>query len=553
MKKITGILLAAVCLLQPFAAVHADICIRADLDGGLKITDFSDENAERGVGIMPYGSDINSEKTQTEIFDDMLYINQMGIGEKSVTLFPELTENAVYRAAVRSENAGAAQTCDFEWISPQTVAGTFYPSLNAQNMRQMITSEYGLKILDLYCGDVSGLSAEGKAALAAYLAGAQTLGAADFIKKCTRAAAALSICDISDGDISAAANPVDEKLARLCDDLEISALPEYLSYRIRDNRFKLNLSKRINGSRSRAAADFEDYFTEQFYLARIETALNYSQINPVLTAMSQKCGLNLSQYNLLTDKKNADESLVGKNFETTKALEEYINGFTNPASPTAPGGGISAGGTGGGGTGGGGAKISVGALPQLSPEPSDNRFGDVNSSHWAIDAINVLSERGVLSGYGNGDFCPDNSVTRAEFLTMLLRTFGLADSAADGGFSDTPEDAWYYSYAASGKKYGITGGYEDGSFRADNRVSRQEAACMLVNAADVKAIPLMSVRGFEDFSDSADIAAYAEENVQRLFCAGIISGYENGRFLPQKELSRAEAAQMIFLLLKISA
>ena len=544
MKRITCMLAAAVFSVQVCGiTAFADFDVRADLSGNIRVTDYSGENTERGIGIMPSAG---GGQTQEEIFGDMAYVNQMGAGEKTIIFrAPELVENERYRLSVRSEYEDDAETHDFEWISPSAVADNFYPSLNAQNMYSAITSAEGLKILDLYCGNVSELSAEGKAALAGYLVNADLSGAADFVKKCSRAAAALSLCDISDGEISAAENPLDVKLARLCDDLEISDLPEYSSYCLRGADFKANLSKRINGSRERAAADFAGYFTEQFYLARIETAKNYSQISSILMAMSQKCGLDLSKYNVFSDKRKIDTELAGMNFEDIKSLEEQIAKYVNPAPTVTPGGG---------GSGGGGSKISTGTLPAETPAPGgkESGYNDVDDSHWASEAITVLSSRGVLSGYGNGDFRPENSVTRAEFLTMLLRAFDLTDGAADGGFTDTAEDAWYYRYAAAGKKYGVTGGYEDGSFRAENSVTRQEAACMLVNASNVRAIPLASIRDFDGFADDTEIADYAAENVRRLFCAGIISGYGNGSFTPCGVLTRAEAAQMIFQLLKLS-
>lgn len=543
-KKIICVLSAAALFSGSSALAAQEIQIRADLNNGLHLTDTSDAAAWRGFGILTTADyEQMDSKSSLELARNMSHINQLAEGESSVEFQADLTDNTKYTIIIN--DGTELRTDEFKYVSPQSLKDNFYPSLTASNMYPRLTDETGTAVMNLYCGNWSGLSSEGKEAVAKYFASALPNNVEDFVAKGKSSVAAQEICDIGDESVTATANPINELMEALKEDLGLSALDEYKSYTDMNDTFKQILSLRINNDRSRAASDFAGYFTEQYYLTGIQTSGNHSQIKPLLAALEAKCGMNIASYKALSDTKNVDSALVGKSYADMTALATELSTLC-AVKPIG----------GGGGGGGGGSKTGltftepINSANTPTQSQSNDLFTDVSAEHWAYEAISVLSGRGAVSGYGDGRFCPNNNVTRAEFLTMLLRAFDFVDGEAEKGFNDVDESAWYYKYAMTGKKYGITGGYEDGSFRAENNVTRQEAVCMIANLANTGAIALGAVRESVEFTDNTQIAEYAAENVQRLYCAGVINGYEDGSFAPLGQLTRAEAAKMIFSILQ---
>jgi len=114
-------------------------------------------------------------------------------------------------------------------------------------------------------------------------------------------------------------------------------------------------------------------------------------------------------------------------------------------------------------------------------------FSDVPSSHPYAQAIQWGKESGVLSGYPDGTFGPDRTVNRAEFLKIVLGAKGSdVDSASDPtGFRDVDENAWYMPYVRYGKQQGIVQGYPDGSFKPEQPVNFAEALKMAYVALEI--------------------------------------------------------------------
>jgi|GEM_PF-4232176 Uncharacterized protein contain chitin-binding domain type 3 len=118
---------------------------------------------------------------------------------------------------------------------------------------------------------------------------------------------------------------------------------------------------------------------------------------------------------------------------------------------------------------------------------SSPAFTDVGSVKWAQDAIDGLAARQIVNGVQEGRFAPQNKVTRAEFISMLVRTFDLLQPAAVSSFTDVRQGAWYEHEVASAEKLGIVKGYSDGSFGVNRTITREEMAAMIWNAASTLA------------------------------------------------------------------
>lgn len=182
-------------------------------------------------------------------------------------------------------------------------------------------------------------------------------------------------------------------------------------------------------------------------------------------------------------------------------------------------------------------KYNTGNVTTL-PDTSGTTLSDI-SEHWAKESIENLAKRGIVSGSDDGKFYPDNNITRAEFAKMLAIASGIKTNSANvKEFTDVSSNAWYYEYVASLSSNGIINGYDDGSFCPDNKITRQEMAVILYRILENKGI---SFDKEVDFSDADSINEYAREAVAKLSGAGILSGSE-GKFRPTDNLTRAEGA-----------
>ena len=134
--------------------------------------------------------------------------------------------------------------------------------------------------------------------------------------------------------------------------------------------------------------------------------------------------------------------------------------------------------------------ISCMAMTVVSADGVAKKLSDVNDSEVYYDAVNTLSVMGIINGYGDGTFKPNQNVTRAEFTAMLMRSLKLGDtgskSAAGLPFSDIDDNNSDINWAipnintAYGK--GIINGYEDGTFRPDAPIIRAEIVAVLYKA-----------------------------------------------------------------------
>ena len=110
--------------------------------------------------------------------------------------------------------------------------------------------------------------------------------------------------------------------------------------------------------------------------------------------------------------------------------------------------------------------------------PITVHFDDVAEAAWYANAVETLASIGVIKGVGDGKFAPERSITRAEFTAIAMR-FAELDTSGKNIFSDVPENAWYYDAVIGSIKYGWISGYPDGTFRPDNTITRAEVAAIV--------------------------------------------------------------------------
>lgn len=132
-------------------------------------------------------------------------------------------------------------------------------------------------------------------------------------------------------------------------------------------------------------------------------------------------------------------------------------------------------------------------------------FTDVKSDAWYYDAVTTLAGMGILQGYEDGTFRPSNPINRAEFATIATR-FASATQTEAITFPDVAEDVWYYQAVCMASAFGWVNGYEDGTFRPNNLINRSESVKivnrMLGRVADTAAIDSGTGTRFTDVSSS---------------------------------------------------
>ena len=140
-------------------------------------------------------------------------------------------------------------------------------------------------------------------------------------------------------------------------------------------------------------------------------------------------------------------------------------------------------------------------------KPEDkNSFIDIDNSHWAYESVSNLVEKNVLKGYEDGTFKPSVNVTRAEFVCALVKAIELPLNEYADTFSDVQKSDWYAQYVASGVNAGLINGFEDGSFGPDQLITREQIALIISNACKLSDISELSFNDNSDISQWANDA-----------------------------------------------
>ena len=199
-------------------------------------------------------------------------------------------------------------------------------------------------------------------------------------------------------------------------------------------------------------------------------------------------------------------------------------------------------------TGGGNSSPGGMYAPTTTPAPT-SAFRDLPSSHWAYGYVKALAEKNVINGYDDGTFRPSNNVTREEFVKMIISATGMLQAGAECEFSDVPAGAWYYEYVASAYAKEIVSGMDEGAFGVGTNITRQDVA--VIAARIIKRLKGTVPETVEStLTDIDTVSDYATDSVKLLNGMGIINGYDDGSFMPKNTLTRAEAAAIISRLIE---
>ncbi|MDY3927966.1 MAG: S-layer homology domain-containing protein [Clostridia bacterium] len=319
-------------------------------------------------------------------------------------------------------------------------------------------------------------------------------------------------------------------------------------------------SKTLVDNSIKSAKDYEN-LTKIFNRMTALSMLNESEPSGIGDVLK-----NYNQY-LISDKayehyrKNESScirNITNKNFDSTEKLEQAILSKSESGG-TDEGNSGNSGNSGNKGSGSSKSNSGITApatshpvIPQTKPENNSLPFTDLKNYSWAYTAIEHLYNNKICSGKDEVTFAPQDNILREEAVKLIVNSFGIesnADTKLD--FTDVPEDAWYAEFIKGALASKIAEGISETEFGTGTNITRQDLAVMLYRAlkADGRKIDII-IDNKAELNDLDEVSEYAATAVNYLIEIGAITG-SDGKFRPHDYITRAEAAQMIYSVIKI--
>lgn len=170
----------------------------------------------------------------------------------------------------------------------------------------------------------------------------------------------------------------------------------------------------------------------------------------------------------------------------------------------------------------------------------ETAFTDVSPSDWFQEEVRYVWRMGWMQGVEDGSFAPDLSLTRAQLMQILYNQAGRPEVAGGAGFGDVQEDDWYWAAVQWGAQLGVTQGYEDGAFRPDEAITREQLAVMLYRFHGGQ-----GGSGAGSFTDWDEVDAWAAEAVEWAVGLGLLQGVGDGALAPRGDTTRAQSAAVL--------
>lgn len=178
---------------------------------------------------------------------------------------------------------------------------------------------------------------------------------------------------------------------------------------------------------------------------------------------------------------------------------------------------------------------------------SSKSFEDLGN-HWSKADVSLMASKLLVKGRTEQQFAPNAAITRAEFTQLLVRALGLNNKAA-AAFTDINSKDWFAGAVGDAAKAGLINGFEDGSFRPNANITREQMTMMLAKAMDLVG-KSYSVDSKQDellrpFTDRGSISSWAQASVAQATGAGLVNGTTGNQFAPGSNATRAEAVVML--------
>lgn len=315
-----------------------------------------------------------------------------------------------------------------------------------------------------------------------------------------------------------------------------------------DKELLPKFAQRLSASDSvyNTTAEFLTEVEDLSAVTQLYEARGTDGIEKTLTKFSEK--FDFTVYERSGNNKKAVLNAVQKAFENKSVYScAQVQGILDKYIKKTDGGSASGGGSSSGGSSGG-VKNTVTAGGGLASKPvfdsenvktDEKKFSDLTDYQWASESIYSLVKAGIVSGVSDTEFAPSRTITRAEFCKLIFKIFGMKIGTDNGKFSDVAEGDWFAPYVWALSDSGAINGIDNKHFAPDAAISRQDVCAIIYRILSTEG--LTAAAGQPTFGDSENIAEYAREAAAALSDAGLITG-EDGNFVPEREMSRAEAA-----------
>lgn len=183
-------------------------------------------------------------------------------------------------------------------------------------------------------------------------------------------------------------------------------------------------------------------------------------------------------------------------------------------------------------------------------------FKDVET-HWAKDSVNNMGSRMIVTGVAGNKFEPNRGTTRAEFAAIIVRALGLKPGTGTVNFKDVRVSDWYFESIQTAVSVGLIKGYSEETFAPNDTITLEQAMTMIARAMEITGLDaeLANDEGgslLEAYSDRAGVSAYAKDSIAKCIKTGVASGRENNTLAPKAYVTRVEVAVMAERLLQKS-
>ena len=179
------------------------------------------------------------------------------------------------------------------------------------------------------------------------------------------------------------------------------------------------------------------------------------------------------------------------------------------------------------------------------------RFDDVRSAHWFADAVEYVTENGIMNGTAADTFSPNAPATRAMLVTVLYRLAGSPDADAAHGFADLTRGAWYVDAVAWAAENGIVDGVGSAQFAPNAHITREQLALILYRYAQHCGLDVSAAEDLSGYADVQSVSPWAQAAMRWAVSAGLISGRSASALAPQSGATRAEIAQLLMSFAKL--
>lgn len=172
------------------------------------------------------------------------------------------------------------------------------------------------------------------------------------------------------------------------------------------------------------------------------------------------------------------------------------------------------------------------------------RFQDVPPDAWYAGAVERVCAAGLMNGTGPDTFSPGGTVTRGQTVAILHRLAG-EPRVRGSSFSDVPASAYYAGAVAWAARRGLVEGFDDGTFRPDLPVSRQQLAAVLWRYAKLEGADSGARASLRGFPDAGEVSGYAREAMGWALAEGVLQGTGDGTLQPRGRAARGQAAVLL--------